>query len=90
MATKANAPLGKSTPLSIEGEPDPIFLDDLIAANHFKTFLVGRGIDLPTEVTDGLSLLIATFQNDIGWYRATEEKQAPRDRVWPWQRRHDA
>lgn len=40
------------------------FTDDLVAANRFKAFLIGRGIEVPREVTEGLAKLVAKYLDD--------------------------
>src|SRR4051794_20021035 len=44
---------------------DAKFIDDLIAANSFKSFLIGIGEDIPNEVLQGLSELVTYFNEDI-------------------------
>ncbi len=44
---------------------DAAFIDDLIAANRFKTFLVGTGVLVPVDVLQGLSRLMSEFADDI-------------------------
>ena len=47
------------------GPADDLFVDDLVAANRFKNFLIGRGVDVPADVINGLSELISAFNTDI-------------------------
>jgi hypothetical protein len=44
---------------------DPLFVDDLVAAIRFKTFLLSRGEDVPDRVSEGMSRLVAAFRIDI-------------------------
>lgn len=52
-------------PLALEGPSDATFIDDLVAANRFKVFLVGRGIEVPSDVLLGLGRLTSEFQDDL-------------------------
>lgn len=49
---------------SVADDVEQQFTDDLIAANRFKTFLIGRGIEVPKEVTEGLAKLVAKYLDD--------------------------
>lgn len=40
---------------------DNQFIDDLIAAVRLKNFLIGRGVDVPAEVSQGLARLSTRF-----------------------------
>jgi hypothetical protein len=40
-----------------EAEMTIQYLDDLEAANRFKTFLLGTGVEVPSEVLEGLAQL---------------------------------
>lgn len=54
-------------PAFIENEDgfDSQFLDDLVAANRFKTFLSGKGVDISYEISHGLATLVTAFASDI-------------------------
>jgi len=91
MAANANMALPGIHELVVEGESDPTFLDDLIAANHFKTFLLGRGIDLPPELMTGLNVLMTAFQDDVAMYRKMSQQRRPvQESLWPWRRGNGA
>jgi hypothetical protein len=49
-----------------QASADPEFLDDLVAANRLKTYLVGHGVEVPEEVLRGLGDLLTLFAEDIG------------------------
>jgi hypothetical protein len=44
---------------------DQQFIDNLVAADRFNTFLVGRGVEVPFDVSNGISELVSAFANDI-------------------------
>jgi hypothetical protein len=54
--------------LATEGSADQAFIDDLVAADRFKSFLVGRGVDIPKDVLEGLAALSTVFADDIAEY----------------------
>lgn len=69
------------------------FLDDLVAADRFKTYLISRAVALPMDVSEGLAGLAARFDSDItrfiddirddeahSWWRA----------LFPWRKRAPA
>lgn len=59
--------------LAEDGPSDESFLSDLVAAERFKSFLVGRGVAVPDDVIDGLSRLSNRFQSDLTEVRAKEQ-----------------
>jgi hypothetical protein len=46
-------------------ESDGQFIDNLVAADRFKTFLVGRGVEVPFGVSQGISELVSAFAHEI-------------------------
>jgi hypothetical protein len=40
---------------------DEQFFDDLMAAHRFKTFLVSAGVEVPSDVSQGIAELLETF-----------------------------
>lgn len=61
---------------------DEQFIGNLVAADRFKTFLVGRGVEVPFGVSRGISELVSAFANDIARAEALvkEEGVLPRRR----------
>jgi hypothetical protein len=74
----ASAP---SAVLSQSGEWDRQFVDDLVAANRFKTFLVARGAPVPKEVLKGLGDLSSDFSPDIDRF-IEDVKERSRLPIW--------
>jgi hypothetical protein len=54
---------------------DTQFIDNLVAADRFKTFLVGRGVEVPFGVSRGISELVSAFASDIAKARGDVEIQ---------------
>jgi hypothetical protein len=59
---------GAPTPQSVVREGSPLlqqaeaeelerYIDDLQAANRFKAFLIGTGVEVPADVIEGLAIL---------------------------------
>ncbi|MFL6856408.1 MAG: hypothetical protein ACJ8EB_00710 [Allosphingosinicella sp.] len=65
------------------GFADAGFTDDLIAANNFKTFLVGRGIEVPNELLSGLGEFVSRYHDDIRAHRGYVKNENRRRRK-PW------
>jgi hypothetical protein len=57
--------MASSSEVTSASQTDEQFIDDLVAANRFKTFLVGRGADVPPEVSKGLAQLVSQFADEI-------------------------
>lgn len=57
---------------------DDLFVDDLVAANRFKNFLIGRGVDVPADVINGLSELVTAFNPDIERHYGKAAESDPR------------
>lgn len=62
------------------GFADPGFTDDLIAANNFKTFLVGRGIEVPEKLLAGLGGFVSRYDEDIRAFREYVKNEESRRR----------
>jgi len=54
-----------SLQLSTDGKSDFDFIDDLLAATRFKSFLLARGAEIPAFVIEGLALLNVAFKEDL-------------------------
>jgi hypothetical protein len=71
---------------------DVQFMDDLSAANRFKSFLVGAGAGVPSDVLRGLGALSSAFSDDVSKYesylrmpaKAPESKKTKRARMSAW------
>lgn len=66
--------VNKSTEAGIE--TDSQFIDDLVAANRFKTFLVGRGVDVPERVLEGLGGLMTHFKDDVEAFKKVADEES--------------
>ncbi|MEM5315563.1 hypothetical protein [Paraburkholderia sp. JHI869] len=53
----AAATLADDSPERVESDATRQYLDDLEAANRFKTFLLGIGVEVPADVIEGLARL---------------------------------
>jgi hypothetical protein len=51
------------------------FLDDLIAANRLKNFLVTQGFDIPEPVLKGLAALSERFRREMNEFVEVERKR---------------
>jgi len=56
-------------------EIDLAFVDDLTAANNFKTFLIGRGIEVPDRILEGLGEFTYKYDGNIECFRASVTKK---------------
>jgi len=56
-------------------ERDLTFVDDLTAANNFKTFLIGRGIEVPERILEGLGEFTFKYDGNIEGFRASVTKK---------------
>lgn len=66
-----------------EIETDSQFVDDLVAANRFKTFLVGRGVDVPERVLEGLGGLMTQFKDSVKTFQQfADEESRMRKGIW--------
>ena len=63
-------------------EPDWTFADDLIAASNFKTFLVGRGVEVPGKVLSGIGDLLSRYDTDVRAYREHVKSEHQPSRFW--------
>lgn len=61
---------------------DDQFLDDLSAASRMKSFLVGRGIEVSSEISAGISTLLSKFYRDTQNYEEKMRKQDRERRFW--------
>jgi hypothetical protein len=68
---------------SMDGRADNQFLDDLSAAVRFKSFLVGRGRPVSSDVSKGLGKLVSLFAAEL-----EEFERQTRDREQPTKRNH--
>jgi hypothetical protein len=50
---------------------DLTFVDDLTAASNFKAFLIGRGIEVPDKILEGLGEFSYKYDEDIEGFRAS-------------------
>jgi len=56
-------------------EIDLAFVDDLTAANNFKTFLIGRGIEVPDRILEGLGEFTYKYDGNIESFRSAVTKK---------------
>lgn len=59
-----------------EGAPDNAFLDDLIAAQDFKNYLIDNGVLIPDTALDDLNRLYVVFQLEAEVRRKGVERDA--------------
>lgn len=59
LGREADRATGKEYLSELESELQ--FMDDLVAANRFKTFLLGTGVDVPEQTSQALAGLVATY-----------------------------
>jgi hypothetical protein len=50
-------------------------LDDLGAANRFKSFLIGSGVEVAKEVTEGLANLVSAFSEELDAFERKVREQ---------------
>lgn len=60
-----------------KGQADSKFIDDLIAANDMKSYILAAGHDIESEVIIDLNLLYSIFRSDIETRRAEFEGAMP-------------
>jgi hypothetical protein len=51
------------------------FIDDLVAANHFKTFLVTQGTKVPDDVLRGLAAISAVHRREMDLFVKEERRR---------------
>lgn len=61
-----------------QGAWEQQFIDDLIAANRLKNFLVTQGFDIPEPVLKGLANLSGRFRSEMNAFVEAERKRLRR------------
>lgn len=82
-APSAHGPGEKYSSEQSNGAWEEQFLDDLVAANRFKNYLVTQGIDLPEGVLEGLAKLSARFRSEMNAFVELERKRLRRRSFFP-------
>lgn len=59
----------------LDGDWAVRFIDDLIAANQFKTFLVSQGVEVEGEVLHGLAHISEKHQREMDFFVREERKR---------------
>lgn len=84
--------LGPDAPVSSADEVTDAweheFIDDLIAANRLKNFLVTQGVEIPDKVLEGLAFLSDNHRREMNEFVEAERRKLRRKSLFhylfPW------